>query len=441
MKHVEVLAHGVTSRQDLPLPFSYAVAGGAVAMLISFLVLAFLWDRSRFYGSRGGRPLPRRLASVLDSQVLRWALRAAGLLATGFVAFAAIVGPDLATNPTAGLVYVVFWVGLVPTSLLFGPVWKHLNPLRTIHLGIVRLLGQDPDDPPFTLPRWVGYWPAALSLFAFLWLELCAPERDSTGTIAYFFGMYALGHLILATAFGADWFTRCDGFEVYSTLLGRLSVLGRRDDGVLVVRNPLENLDSVREAPGLVAVVTIMLGSTAFDSVTSTAWWATRSYDSHLSPTELSTVALVVVILLVAAAFCLASWSSALLARGRPGGTATAFAHSVVPIAAGYLIAHYFSLFVYAGHQTLIRASDPLVNGSNLFGTSDWDVNYNLIHPTAIAVTQVAAIVLGHVLGVFAAHDRSVRLFPRANATIGQLPMMVLMIAYTCAGLTLLFAE
>jgi hypothetical protein len=48
--------------------------------------------------------------------------------------------------------------------------------------------------------------------------------------------------------------------------------------------------------------------------------------------------------------------------------------------------------------------------------------------------------VAGHVLGVFAAHDRAVRVFPTREAIVGQLPMMVLMIAYTFGGLSLLFA-
>jgi hypothetical protein len=28
-------------------------------------------------------------------------------------------------------VYILFWVGLAPASVLLGPVWKLLNPLRT----------------------------------------------------------------------------------------------------------------------------------------------------------------------------------------------------------------------------------------------------------------------------------------------------------------------
>jgi hypothetical protein len=118
---------------------------------------------------------------------------------------------------------------------------------------------------------------------------------------------------------------------------------------------------------------------------------------------------------------------------------ATKFAHSLVPIATGYLIAHYFSLFVFAGQQAMIRASDPLVDGSNWFGTAHLSVNYGVLTTTGIAVVQVIAIVTGHVLGVFSAHDRAVRLFPPRQAIVGQLPMMVLMIGYTIGGLSLLF--
>ncbi|MGQ0463994.1 MAG: hypothetical protein ACT4QG_01620 [Sporichthyaceae bacterium] len=439
--HVLIPAHGVSSRQDLPLPFGYALTGALAAMAVSFLALAFWRRQSHYSGDESGRPLPEGLAAFLDSPEMRGALRVLGLLLVGFVSFAAFAGPDLATNPTAGFVYVIFWVGLVPVSLLFGPVWRLLNPLRTIHLGLTKALRLDPDEGLYKLPAWVGYWPAAAGIFGFVWLELCAPERDSTGTLRTWFGIYAGLNLIGAVLFGRRWFARCDGFEVFSTLIGRLSVLGRRTDGVLVVRSPLANLDGIRQAPGLVPVVAVMLGSTAFDSVTSTSWWFEHTSDSSWSPTTLATLALSGSVAAVALAFCIASWLSGLLGDGRPRGMPAQFAHSLVPIAVGYLIAHYFSLLVFAGQQTLIRASDPLVEGQNWFGTANLEVNYDVLSVTAIATLQVVAIVTGHVLGVFSAHDRAVRLFPPKAAVLGQIPMMILMIAYTFGGLTLLFSD
>ena len=139
--------------------------------------------------------------------------------------------------------------------------------------------------------------------------------------------------------------------------------------------------------------------------------------------------------------YALAAWLAGVLGRVYAPGLPTAFAHSIVPIAAGYLVAHYFSFFIFGGQQTLILASDPLVDGANLFGTAEHGVDYQVVSTTTIAVVQVVSVIVGHLLGVITAHDRAVRLFPRRSAVVGQLPMLVLMVGYTIGGLTLLFAS
>ena len=117
------------------------------------------------------------------------------------------------------------------------------------------------------------------------------------------------------------------------------------------------------------------------------------------------------------------------------------FAHSIVPIVAGYVFAHYLTYLVEVGQQTLIQASDPLSNGSNWFGTAGWSVNYAIsYHPTALATTKVLAVVLGHVVGVIAAHDRALTVLPEKHRITGQLPLLVAMVAFTVGGLYLLFA-
>ena len=51
----------------------------------------------------------------------------------GWIGLAVAFGPDLLTNPVFGFVFVWMWVGLVPLSLIMGPVWRVVNPLRTLH--------------------------------------------------------------------------------------------------------------------------------------------------------------------------------------------------------------------------------------------------------------------------------------------------------------------
>jgi hypothetical protein len=116
-------------------------------------------------------------------------------------------------------------------------------------------------------------------------------------------------------------------------------------------------------------------------------------------------------------------------------------AHCVLPIVVGYIVAHYLSYLVEFGTQTLIQASDPLGNGSNILGTAGLTVPYWLsYHPTFLADTKVLVVVAGHVVGVVAAHERAIKLLPKKHQLTGQLPLLAAMIAFTVGGLYLLFS-
>jgi len=439
--NASVLAHGVGSREDLPIPFSFALIGAACALLVSFLVLLLLWREPRLDPVGAGRPLPAGVERALDSSLTRGAVRALGLLATSYVVLAMVFGKDDALNPTAAAVYVLFWVGVPLLSLLLGPVWRLINPIRTLQLLLARMVRADPVAGLAPLPRWLGYWPAALSLLSFVWLELVPRESNTTlPTLRLYFACYLAVHLFAATYFGSRWFDLGDGFEVFSSLLGRLSVFGRRGDGRLVVRNPLDGVAGIAKAPGLFAVVGVLLGSTVFDSLSAHLAWIDFVATGPLPPRVASTLGLVVTVAVVTAAFTGASALTGLGAGRPPLDTAGEFAHTIVPIVAGYFIAHYWSLLVIVGQQAVIQLSDPLGTGANWLGTGGRAADPLLAGATTTAVIQVSAVVVGHVLGVVLAHDRAVALLPRRHAVLGQIPLLVLMVAYTVTGLVLLFA-
>ncbi len=438
-----VVAHGIGGAKDLPIAAGYAFTGAAVALAVSFAVLALAWRTPRFDAASHGRRLAPALGAVAESAALAWTLRVLGLVAAGYVGWAAVAGRDLVTNPTFGVVYVLLWVGIVPASLLAGPFYRAVSPLRTVHLLFCRAAGGRPEDGLARVPRWVGCWPAAIGLLAFVWLELVYPHATYLTPVRLWFAGYVAVVLVGAAVFGQEWFARSDPFEVYSTLVGRLSVFGRTGadgQGPLVVRTPLGNLDGVRPVPGLVGVVAVLLGSTAFDSFKDSTTWLTFTQSSSVSKTWLDLTGLLV--------FCGAvglSLAGATMATGvRPGlprrTLPDRFAHAVVPIVVGYVTAHYLSYFVEVGQQTVVRLSDPMGTGADLLGTGDWTVSYWLSsHPTFLAVTKVAAVVAGHVLGVVASHDRAVALLPPRHRVAGQLPLLALMVFYTVTGLALLF--
>lgn len=224
-----VLAHAVGVRSDLPVPTLAVLLAGATVVVLTFAGLGELWTTSRLRGDRAGRPLPDAVQRLLDGRALRVALRAVVLVVAVFVVAVALLGPDeTAFNLAPYAVYVTFWVGLVPASLLLGAVWRAVNPLRTVYGALAVLTGPAPGRAG--LHR-LGLWPATAFLVLFAWVELVLPSRAVPRTLALLLVTYAVVQLAAALWFGAAWFAQGDCFEVYSSLLGRLSPLGRRADG------------------------------------------------------------------------------------------------------------------------------------------------------------------------------------------------------------------
>jgi hypothetical protein len=434
------LAHGLGGAKDLPVSPELAIVGAVAALTVSFTVLAVAWRTPRYDAATSGRPAPAWLARVVDSAAFRVVLRVVGLVLFLYAAFAAVFGRDLLTNPVFGMFYVWWWVGLVPLSLLLGPVWRAISPVRTVNLVFARLSGSDPDRGVFDYPPALGLWPAALGLFAFVWMELVYPFGTDLGPVRLWCAAYVAIMLLGGALFGSGFYERADPFEVYSSLVAKMSVWGRRGE-LLVVRSPLADLDTVRVRPGLVAVVAVLFGSTAFDSFKDSTPWVKFVQTSSLSTFLLDNLALLGFCVAVGAVFSLGCVLTGVGDGVHRRQLPNQLAVSVVPIIVGYIVAHYLSYFVEIGTQTLIQASDPLSNGSNVFGTGAWSVPYWLsYHPTFLADSKVVAVVLGHVVGVIVAHERAIKLLPRKHQLTGQLPLLGAMIAFTVGGLYLLFA-
>jgi hypothetical protein len=412
------------------------VVGAALALLASFVSLAFLWRQPRL-DAADGWPLPAGVQSVLDGRWFRGALAGLSLLLTGWVLLALVFGRDDANNPVPYVVYVWLWVGMPFLSLLFGAVWAVLNPMRWLHRGVAAL-ARIPRD--FTLTDVdVGYWPAAAGLLAFTWLELVAPDRTTLPVLRIAVGLFVLVSVVGALTFGDRWFREGDPFEVLSRLYGRLSPLGRRADGRLVLRTPVHGPSLLPARRGLLATTSVMLGGTAYDSLAADIRYA-GSVQSTAAPDLVRTATLLVVVLLVGGALHLAAAVSAWLSGVPVRGVAADLAPSLLPIAAGYLVAHYYSLLVFQGPRTLALMSDPLGVNADWLRTGGVQPWAWPIQPTLVAAVQAGAIVVGHVLGVVVAHERAIRILPRRAAVVGQVPLMVLMVGYTVGGLSLLFS-
>jgi hypothetical protein len=445
-------AHGLVGRADLPIPEWLFGWAAAVVLIVSFAGLALLWREPKLEERDRFRPLPDGLSYTLINPATEVFAGLAGIVLLVLTVYAGLAGtqaPQANFAPT--FVYVIFWVGLVVASILLGDVFRPFNPWRAIARGtgwaVARIA---PVGPRLRYPEWLGRWPAVAGLLGFAWMELAYSNGDDPSTLAVAALVYTAITLVAAACFGGDaWFARGEAFGVYFNLFSRIAPLHVRD-GRLGLRTPLAALTRLEAAPGTIALLVVMIGTVAFDGASEGKPWTDIAPDIQDFFTSLGfslgtaleltfTVGMLIGLALVAAVYLLGIAGVRTLDR-RPFGTvASSYMHTLVPIAAAYVIAHYFSLLAYNGQAIAYLASDPLGEGSNLFGTADATIDYGVIGATAIWYVQVGVLVAGHVCGLVLAHDRALVMYEKARAaTTSQYWMLAVMVAFTTGGLFLL---
>ena len=437
-----LLAHGIPGTTSLPIPIGLFIVAGATIVVVSFALLAGLWKQPRWTHVAltpvRAQWLGGRVATGVG-QALVLALFALGVVA-------ALIGTtEPGDNLAPLLVLVVWWIGLVPLALLGGAIWTRINPWRTL-----TAVGQVPDTGAH-LSR-LGVWPAYAVIALFAWLELVYFVSSHPRVL----GVLMVGYSVLMCGVALVWgnrlaFGQFEGFSVYSSLLARLSIWGRTEDGRLARRLPFVGAMDVPALPGMCAFVTLLIGSVSYDGLTQSGWWTRRVSVATARLTDLGmgpeigrlvfgTFGLIVLVLCAWGAFELAARAAGRLGSfpARPGGPRVAeqFAGTLLPIAAGYVIAHYFTLFVLQAPSVVRLLSDPFGFGWNLFGTATLEWKPWMPSANLVWYVQVGAIVVGHVIALVLAHDRAVALAPSSRAAIrSQIPMLALMVLYTVGGL------
>ena len=349
-------------------------------------------------------------------------------------------------------VYVIFWLGIPLLSVLFGNVWRALSPWRAIADAAVWLLELGGREARPVL-EWSGRWgryPAAAALFAFVALELTNTRPAYPRTLAIAIALYSYWALAGMAVYGREAWTRGgEGFAVAFGLLARIAPFAVRDKAV-VVRWPFTGLGGEDRVPGTLAFVAVMLGSTSFDGYSRTSTWQNLLGDvrADLADSSVRTVDLAVTLVNLAGltAFVggvIVTYAVAVRAARALGHIERSlvpdFVLPLVPIAAAYMVAHYFTLFLLQGQFIILLASDPFGRGWDLFGTIDFAPNLAIVGPRSVWYVQVTALLVGHVAGLAIAHDRAVGVFTDRRAALrSQYPMLALMVLYTVGGMWLL---
>ncbi|TPN90177.1 hypothetical protein [Mesorhizobium sp. B1-1-5] len=441
-------AHASDRGHVLLLPTGYYIAGGAFAVAVSFLVLALLPPATLDNFWR------RRLPLFTFSDTPRIVVSLISFAGFALLIAAGLVGSrDPLSNPLPLVIWTLLWAGFTLLQGVLGDLWAWLNPWYGPWRVVSRLVrSRWSEAQPSHLPSRLGYWPAFALFFAFAWFELIDPAPDDPARLAFAAGIYWLASFVAMLIFGYDaWSRRGEFLTVFFTMVAGFAPVERLDGRLSLCWPGAKLLAAAPLPPSGTAFLLLALSSVSFDGLSKTFLWLglfgvnPLEYPGRTALVGIGSFGLVLTFVLLAAVFALAVFLGQRLA-----GDAQSFAKaagllvwSIVPIALAYHIAHYLTVLLVDGQYALVALSDPFALGWNLFGTANRMVEAGVVAGAGSAWwlwnLQAGVIIAGHVLAVLVAHGLAWRLHPQpSRAALSQLPLTVLMIAYTIFGLWLL---
>jgi hypothetical protein len=421
-----VAAHGGAvrgaARESLAVPtWLFLLTGGGVVGA-SFLLASFVTDRlfiASIHAWRRALPAPSRLLSRVGQVV--------GVVSLVAVVVLGFVGPD---TPTRNLAILVVWVGwwgaYVASAYLVGNTWPSVNPFRTVASVLPSL------DRPY--PERLGTWPSVAGLLALVWLEVTSPLAEDPRLLATVVVAYTVVTLAGCVVFSPDrWFSTADPVSRALAYYGRVAPVERTDGG-LRLRLPGSALSETRLVTGRdeVAFVVAILFVTTYDGLIATGLWADVA--RAVVGVGLPPLAVYLGAYLIGFGVFLLAYRLATAAARRTSDTyltrtelARRFAPALLPIAAGYHLAHNLGTVLTLAPTFLEVVAAPLSPPVN---------PTVLVVPNWFTALDLGFVLLGHLVAVWVAHATAYDLFPsRLQAVRSQYGVTAVMIAYTMVSL------
>jgi len=429
------------------VPTWLTVLTGGIVVGGSFLFTTLLTDHDAMRGVNWWRlavPTPTRLRRAVVSLVRAFSV---GVLVVVLVTGS--VGPrEGVRNFALLLVWVGWWAGYTATTYLVGDTWPVLNPWRA-PLSAVRWArrrrgdgaGGDSDGDHgagslvgASLPSSWGVWPAVAGLLGLVWLEVVSPVGENPRLLAGVVAAYTLATVAGSFAVGEAWFERVDPVSRVFAAYGRVAPLRRDADGSLSLRLPGTALteDPLPERPGEVAFVVALLWVTTYDGLVATPTWARAV--GPLVGAGVPALAVYAAVLLAGFGLFLGVYRlAARRVRDAADTYVTAraierwFAPALLPIAAGYHLAHFLGYFLGLAPALAAVATSPFAPPASPLA---------LVLPGWFGTVKLLFVLGGHVLAIWVAHSLAFELFPGVLAAIrSQFPSVVVMVFYTMTSL------
>lgn len=459
-------AHSFGKVYNLPVPIWMYLYGAAAALLVSFLIVGYFVSAKSAKANFATLPLDRwEFFRSVDAPSVLATLRTISLAGLLLTIATGLIGKNNAyQNFNMTFFWIIVMLGFTYTVALVGDVYAAVNPWRTIVEGLERLKpGLFAGRRPYPA-RW-AYYPALALYMAFIWVELFGRTRPLS--LALILLAYTAITLLAAWRWGKEaWFRHGEFFGVFFRLVALIAPFeySAGEDGQrrLRLRQPFMGLlRETAEHRSLLLFVLFMLSSTAFDGFKDTVTWVRIFWkdvyhalmplfgDNIVQTYPLFQKVYIgwqTAALIGSAWFYLGIYLGFLalakaLTRSRipVSELGLRFAFSLIPIAFVYNITHYYTLIATQGAQIVRLVSDPFGFGWDIFATRTWLMSPVTLDAGTVWHTQVWLILFGHIVSVYLAHLEALRVFPdRRQATLSQLPMLLLMVAFTAIGLWIL---
>jgi hypothetical protein len=454
-------AHSFGTSYVLPVPFWMYVYGCAATLVVTFALLGFLASTPTPTRVLTHEPGAGQFICSLGRSGL-WLLRTGAIACFGLTIAAGLIGTaDPAHNLGMTLFWALFLLGFAYLSLLVGDLYALISPWKLAVDGLEHM-GFDLSTRRLRFPQRLGYWPAFLFYVALIWMELFAAPRPFCLSVALL--IYSAITFVGVALFGkATWFCKAELFSVLFRLIGKLApikYMRAQTSGHVQVQLRPPFVGALNDRPAHISVVLFvlfMLSSTTYDSIHDTAlfvglFWANLLQllqpiwgpDLGKAQTVLMgwyliyrQVGLLVLPFLYLGLYLLMLlWAKALTRTTVPLRTLSlSFSYSLLPIALAYNFTHYFTFLVVQCHNLPQLISDPFGFGWELFGIQPTPGPPTL--PMGVVWhTQVAVLLVGHIVSIYLAHATATRTFftPRP-VILSQIPLLSLMVIYTIVGL------
>ena len=373
--------------------------------------------------------------------MLRAFLRVIGLVGLAAVLLETVLVAEPGDADVGSLfLWVYGWVGVAVLSALVGPLWTWLDPFDSLARAaawLVHRLGFD-GPRPATYPARLGRWPA---LAGYRLLRLAGAGGDQRRRRPLpgpepgrLHPRDAGRHARLRPGDVAQPRRRrsASGSSCWADSRRWPWTGPRRRAGIRVRGYASGLIRAVWTAPE-VAFVALAVAGVIFDGLSQTNVWFDAFGAASVASTTIQLAIFATAIVIVA------------LLASRVAGRA-AIGAGLVPIAVGYILAHYLTFLLIDGQRIILVFDDPLSLGNHFLGLAGWEPSGAWLPPPLVWGAMLASVVGGHMVGAVAGHaSAAVEVRPDApagtpwtTAALGALRRREVPLACLMVGLTVL---